>query len=144
MEDAATKAITIAVSLFVTLVIVSLVVASFGEIKQVFVLTKNTDISIHSQFENIYQIYDGKELNGMGLLNTVKKFEDDTDIVSSVEYPGKNNVLAAKKDKRESEKLKEYLDSNKKEKGIIYRYENQYRVEVKEDNGKTIIKFVAK
>ena len=76
MDDTSTRAINFAVALIVTLVVVTLVVASFSKIKEVYKLTKNTDISLHGRFENIYQTYDGKELNGMGLLNTIKKFED--------------------------------------------------------------------
>jgi hypothetical protein len=143
MEEASTKALTFGVSLFVTMLIVSLVIASFGKIKEVLILTKNTDASIHSQFENIYLVYDGKELNGMGLLNTIKKFEND-DVVSYVDYPGRTNIINKNKNKREVENLKEVMDSGKKYKGRLYRYEDKYRVEVKEINGKTVISFVAK
>lgn len=144
MEDSSTKAISFAVGIFVTIVIVTLVVASFNKIKEAYTLTKNTDTTIHSQFDNIYLTYDGKKLNGMGLLNTIKKFEDDTNIVSYVDYPGRDDIkaLAAHDGIRESEQLKKFLDERKLYKGRRYKYETEYKVEVKVISEKTVIKFV--
>ncbi len=143
MDDTSTRAINFAVALIVTLVIVTLVVASFSKIKEVYSLTKNTDISLHGRFENIYQTYDGKELNGMGLLNTIKKFEDATDIISDVTYPSSASVksTAAAQGKRESTLLKEYMKQNKKVGTHTFTYSNKYKVEVKEVSGKTVINF---
>jgi hypothetical protein len=146
MEDTSTKAISFAIGIFVTMIIVTLVVASFSKIKEAYTLTKNTDIDIHSQFDSLYLTYDGKELNGMGLLNTVRRFEDDINIVEFVDYPGRTNIknLASTNGIRESEQLKKFLDQNKLYGGVRYKYENEYRVEVKDVSGKTRIKFVAK
>lgn len=143
MDDTSTRAINFAVALIVTLVIVTLVVASFSKIKQVYSLTKNTDISLHGQFDNIYLTYDGKELNGMGLLNTIKKFEDATDIISEVTYPSSSTVKsrAIAQGKRESALLKEYLKQNKKVGTHTFTFSNKYKVEVKDVSGKTIINF---
>ena len=143
MDDTSTRAINFAVALIVTLVIVTLVVASFSKIKQVYSLTKNTDISLHGQFDNVYLTYDGKELNGMGLLNTVKKFEDETDIISEVTYPGSATVKAraTSQGKRESTLLKEYLKNNQTVSGHKFTFSNKYKVEVKDVSGKTIINF---
>ena len=143
MDDTSTRAINFAVALIVTLVIVTLVVASFSKIKQVYSLTKNTDISLHGQFDNVYLTYDGKELNGMGLLNTIKKFEDATDIISEVTYPSSSTVKsrAIAQGKRESALLKEYLKQNKKVGTHTFTFSNKYKVEVKDVSGKTIINF---
>ncbi len=143
MDDTSTRAINFAVALIVTLVVVTLVVASFSKIKEVYKLTKNTDISLHGRFENIYQTYDGKELNGMGLLNTIKKFEDATDLVESITYPSSSTVKATAQaqGKRESTLLKEYLKQNKKVGTHTFTFSNKYKVEVKEVSGKTVINF---
>ena len=145
MEDTSTRAISFAIGIFVTLIVVTLVVASFSKIKEAYTLTKNTEIDIHSQFDSIYLTYDGKKLNGMGLLNTLRKFEDDTNIIEYVDYPGRTRVknLANSNGIRESEQLKKFLDQNKLYYGIRYKYENEYRVEVKDVSGKTRINFVA-
>ncbi|MBR6688474.1 MAG: hypothetical protein IKL68_00455 [Clostridia bacterium] len=142
MEDSSTRAINFAVALIVTLIIVSLVVTSFSKVKEIYSLTKNTDNAIHSGFDNIYEIYDGKELNGMGLLNTVKKFEEDNEIVSEVRYPSSNIVKGrVGSDGRESTLLKQYMQDNEYVYGHRYSFERMYKVEVKEENGKIIINF---
>lgn len=112
MEDVSPKVLIFAVSLFITLIIVALVVSIFSKVKDIYSMTKNTDNSIHASFDNIYQTYDGKKLNGMGLLNTVKKFEEENDVVSEVRYPGYTNVRATANSsgKREVVVLKECFE----------------------------------
>ena len=127
MDETSTKAISFSVGIFVTIVIVSLVVAAFNEIKLIYKSTKNTETSIHSQFDNIYLTYDGKELTGMGLLSTVRKYEDATDIVAYVDYPARVNLLveAEVNGRRESELLEEYFDYKVTVSGVKFRYENK-------------------
>ena len=146
MGETSTKAINFAVGIFVTIVIDTLVVASFNESKKVYRLTKNTDTTIHSQFDSIYLTYDGKQANGMELLNTVRKYEDATDIIGYVDYPGGSTIksLARTNGLRESEQLKKFLDENKSYNGIRYKYENRYKITVKQISGQTVIKFEAK
>lgn len=143
MEDVSPKALIFAVSLFVTMVVVSLVVVTFGKIKEIYAMTKNTDNSIHASFENIYQTYDGKELNGMGVLNTVKKFEEENDVVSEVRYPAYASIRnrANSSGKREVVVLKEYFEGRKTIGGHTFKYETMYTAKVKEIDGKTIIEF---
>ena len=143
MEDVSPKVLVFAVSLFVTMVIVSLVVVTFGKIKEIYSMTKNTDNSIHASFENVYQTYDGKKLNGMGLLNTVKKFEEENEYVSEVRYPSYAAIRteANNNHKREVTVLKEYFEKRKTKGGHTFKYETMYTAQVKEVDGKTIIEF---
>ncbi len=143
MEDVSPKVLIFAVSLFVTMVVVSLVVITFGKIKEIYSMTKNTDNSIHASFENVYQTYDGKKLNGMGVLNTVKKFEEENDLVSEVRYPGYTGVrtTANSTGKREVVVLKECFEKRLTKGGHTFKYETKYTAQVKEIDGKTIIEF---
>ena len=120
MSDITTRTIIIGVGLFVTLTIVGLLVGMFGQMREIFGMVNKTDTSIKSQFEDIYSMYNGKVESGVGLLNTIKKFEDEKSWIK-INYPQKNIItshmesyyIAYGKSLREAVCLKGLMENNK-------------------------------
>lgn len=136
MDEITTRAIIIAVNIFVTIAIVTVLILTFGRMKEIYKVVASTDNSIYSKFNNVYDMYNGKVETGIGLLNAIKKYKDDDDIV--VKYPNKEAILQTDLD--ELTILKEKMKSNDE---TEYRYENRYNVIVYNDdeNGNTVIDF---
>ena len=134
MSDTTTRTVVIAVNILVTIVIVSLIFGMFTKMKEIYGLAKETDNSISTSFDSIYETYNGKKENGLGLLNTIKKYEDDPKANIKIVYPGCEAVrnLANDEGKREAVILKNAME------GIEtrlsgYSYEKKYNVRVVED-----------
>lgn len=92
MDDMATRAIIIGVNIFVTITIVTLILMMFNELGGVYGLVKNTETSISSRFSDIYSVYNGKSESGLGLLNTLKKFEDEGVTPIVIIYPSSTEI----------------------------------------------------
>lgn len=152
MDYITNKTVLIGVGIFVTLIIVTMVLLVFNEMKGVYNVVAKTETDIYTQFNNIVSMYDNAKMNGVELVNTIKKYEseirkedqDNTKLVD-VKYPGVDTVRRAARLEgiREAEYLKQKMEENIKLEGISYRYENQYNVYVeKDEKGITIIIFV--
>lgn len=136
MDENATTAIVIATAIFVSVVVLSLILASFNEMYEIYSLVGQTNLDISAGYiEN----YHGKELDGMDLLNTLKKVEEEDEVVVVVDYPGKSALVssAVASGKREAEMMRELLKNG----GSQYNYSNKYDVRVIDDNGTITIKF---
>ncbi len=139
MEDITTRVIVIAVNIFVTIAIVSLVIIMFFQMQDIYGVVAKTNTSIYERFNNVYSMYNGRTMTGLGLLNTIKKYESKTDQNITVSYPGSGEVkdYALKNNIRESVHLKSLMEN---EDG--YKYENKYNVTVEtSDNGQITIRF---
>ena len=147
MEDMGVKAVVIGVSIFVTLVVLSLVFLSFNQMTEIFALVQDTDNSIHKEFENYVDkykaTYDDKTLTGVDLLNALKKAEAEEGIEVEVTYNGYLNVRtkASQNSQREVQYLKYLMEGNKKLNGIKYTYQDKYSVTVEEQENKIVIRF---
>lgn len=143
MDDITTRAIVIAVNVFVTIAIVSLIIVMFFQMKEIYGVVVTTDTSIYNKFDDVYSMYHGKVETGIGLLNTLKKYEDNNDTQVIITYPNSANIRDEIKNKiREASYLKDLMQNNKEYKGIKYRYEDKYNVTVSdEENGTVIINF---
>lgn len=146
MDDITTRAIVIGVSVFVTLTIVTLVITMFFQMQEIYGIVATTDTSIYSAFDDIYAMYYGRTMSGLGLLNTIKRYEDRTDIDVVVVYPGSTKIKqhvessnasnTSKTPLRESVYLKSLMEQNKE-----YKYETKYYVTV-EGSVNTQIKII--
>ena len=85
MKDVSMRAILVAVSIFVTMIIVTILFGSFNTIKEIYGTVNKVNNSIYDTFNDIYAMYNGKTENGIGLLNTIKKYEDNDSVL--VRYP---------------------------------------------------------
>lgn len=152
MDDIPTRAIIIGVNIFVTITIVSLLIIMFSQMGEIYGVVANTDTSIASRFDDIYSMYHGRTETGVGLLNTIKAFEEDNSQEVIIMYPGAVNIRSyleeyndAREEKdqiREVEYLKELIQNQDTEYGAIYRYEDRYSVTVSErEDGKLVISF---
>ena len=155
MDDITTRAIIIGVNIFVTITIVSLVIIMFSQMGDIYGVVANTDTSIASRFDDIYSMYNGRTETGVGLLNTIKQFEEDNEYLVVIKYPKSNEIRTYLEDynkskneenkKREAEYLKELIQNEKKAielYGRKYRYEDKYNVTVSEsENGILEINF---
>lgn len=143
MEDLGVKSVIIGTSIFVTLIIVSLIFVSFNHMKEIYSLVNETDTSINNTFNTYYDQYNGKEVTGLELLNILKKIEDDeTDV--TVTYYGMNAIKnrAQELNIRELECLKELMDGKIAIPGATgHSYIRKHSVSVTQNNGALKIEF---
>lgn len=153
MNDITTKTIVIAVNIFITITITTLIIVMFFEIQEIYGIVADTDISISSRFDDVYSMYDGKVESGIGLLNTIKKFEENEDQFIIVKYPKSeelrneiksyNETVSKEQQKREATELKKLMEQEKTYKGEVFKYENKYNVSVTtNEQGVLIIEFI--
>ena len=143
MDDITTRAIVIAVNIFITITIVSLVVIMFFQMREIYGVVATTDTSIYNKFNDVYSMYHGKVETGIGLLNTLKKYEESNDGQVIIVYPDSEQIRAYVEGerKREAVYLKELMEKNKKhEPGGSHKFtlENKYNVIVEDNNDQTI------
>ena len=152
MDDSTTRVVIIATNIIVTMVIVTLKVLSFSQMKEIYGMVNKTDNSIYNKFNDIYSMYNGRVESGIGLLNTLKKYEEAEDEQIVIMYPnateirseikGLNETRVRYEQIREATYLKDMMKNNKTYNGITYKYENKYNVTVTNGtNGKIIINF---
>jgi len=80
MDYITSKIFVMGVGIFVTLAIFTGVILVFSEVNDVFEAVENTDTSIYNQYDNIYSMYSQSTLNTVGLLNTLRKYENDANV----------------------------------------------------------------
>ena len=146
MDDITTRTVIIAVNIFVTITIVTLIILSFFKLQDIYGLVRKTDTSIYNTFDNVYSKYNGKVVSGIGLLNALKSQEDSNEAIV-ISYTGSNiiteelsKINANKNDdvkQRESAYLKQLMEEGKE-----YNYEDKYKGTVHEnDDGKIVVDF---
>lgn len=86
MDYTTSKAFIIGVGIFVTLTIVSLFIVVLNIVVDIYNSTETTDTSIIAQFDNLYSMYSGAELNALNLMNTLRKYETDTTVRIGVKF----------------------------------------------------------
>ncbi len=135
MDDITTRTIIIAVNIFITIAIVSLVIIMFFQMKEIYGVVATTDTSIYNKFDDVYSMYHGKVETGIGLLNTIKKYEDQTDNQVIIKYDGYQEIRDnLENDEREVVKLKELMNEGKE-----YSFEDKYNVTVSDGEDGTVI-----
>lgn len=90
MDYTTSKAFVIGVGIFVTLVIVGSFILVLTTVGDIYNVTENTNTSIVAQFDNIYSMYSGAELNALNLMNTLRKYETDNVVRVGVKFKGED------------------------------------------------------
>ena len=153
MDDITTRTVVIGVGIIVTLTIVSLLIIMFFQMSDIYGVVLKTDTSIAGRFNDVYSMYDGKVTTGIGLLNAIKKYEDNPDYYVVIKYPKSDELRQEIKayntgrpeneQRREATELKKLMEQNMQYSGEVFRYENKYSVTVSEKtDGTLIIDFV--
>lgn len=134
MDDNATRAIVIGVNVFVTITIVTIVMFMFFQMQEIYGVVAKTDNSIYSTFDNVHAMYSGRTMSGLGLLNTIKKYENQTYKEIVIQYPGSDRVQQYTADSglREATFLKDIMQGSGEYLGNNYSFEKQYLVQVEE------------
>lgn len=127
MDEITTRVVVIGVAIFVTLSIVTIVIVMFFQMQEIYGIVATTDTSIYSTFDNVYSMYNGRTMTGLGLLNTIKKYEDKSQQKVLIKYPGSAEVKKYIEDtgSREVVYLKSLMEIGKQ-----YKYETKYNVTV--------------
>ncbi len=86
MDYTTSKAFVIGVGIFVTLTIVGSFILILGEVADIYNETENTNTSIIAQYDNVYSMYAGAELNALNLMNTLRKYETDSDVRIGIKF----------------------------------------------------------
>ena len=58
----------------------------------IYGVVATTDTDISSRFDDIYSMYYGRTETGIGLLNTIKTFEEDNEYDVVITYPGSEYI----------------------------------------------------
>ena len=80
MDFIGTKAIYIAVAIFITLSITTAILVTFNQVTDIYQKVYNTDVGIKKEF-NEFTMYQNTQMSGLELYNTVRKFKDDNNIL---------------------------------------------------------------
>lgn len=112
MDTPANKALTIAVAIFITIMITSGVFFSIGQMQSIYSQVYETDISIQNRFSE-YEAFDNTEKTGIDLMNTAKKYRDSDVVTVRIGAGEKLNTSQA------IERLPSMLGSNPGE--VIYK-----------------------
>lgn len=91
MGEAANKAITFGVGIFVTMMIASGVIGVFSQMQEIYKQVDSTDTSVTSRFGK-FAMYDNTTVTGMDVINCANKYYDDTFIVVSYNGANVNNI----------------------------------------------------
>jgi len=140
MDYITSKIFVMGVGIFVTLAIFTGVILVFSEVNDVFEAVENTDTSIYNQYDNIYSMYSQSTLNTVGLLNTLRKYENDANvhILASFiigEEPSEDGGKTTMINSIERNDANGYIYTGK------IGYETLYDVSVKEENAQFYIIF---
>ena len=92
MDFLSTKVIYIAVGLFITIVITTSIVFTISKVSQIYGQVNKTDIDIKSGIAE-FAMYDNTTLYGIDLVNTVKKYKVDNNVVINIKL--KNGALSS-------------------------------------------------
>jgi len=141
MDYITSKVFVIAVGILVTLTIVTGVIFVLSSVNDIFDAVENTNTSIYDQYDNIYSTYGGATLNTVGLLNTLRKYEEEEGMHILVSF-------SAGEEATEYSSKTELIQRIESETGLIYQgiigYETLYDVSVREENLDIYITFTRK
>lgn len=81
MDEITTKAIIIGVSVFVTLIIVTVIVFEFSQIQSVYKITAETNVSFEDRLDEFDKYRDSSNyFNGLDVKNTKAKYSSDKSV----------------------------------------------------------------
>lgn len=127
MDYTISKAFVIGVGIFVTLIIVGSFILVLRVVTDIYNKTENTNTSIIAQFDNIYSMYAGAELNALDLTNTLRKYEQDDTVRIGLKMKSYEEVEYDNGNVEVLEKVNNMINSGK------LSYEKLFNVSVTED-----------
>ena len=78
MDEIASKAIIIGVSIFVTLIIITVLIFEFTQIKDIYRVTAETDVTFEAKLNEFDKYRDSNNyFNGLDVKNTIEKYKND-------------------------------------------------------------------
>ena len=87
MDEIASKAIIIGVSIFVTLIIVTVLVFEFTQIRDVYRITAETNITFEDKLDEFDKYRDSNNyFNGLDVKNTIEKYRNDKTVDVCLEH----------------------------------------------------------
>lgn len=120
MDDSATKAIQIAVGVFITIIITTGVIYVINNIKDVYGGVYKTNVGLQDEFYE-FDEYENTEKTGIDLLNTVKKYLDSNIVKVHLNTDNNNDYI----NRRDSTYYQNYL-SKRNEEGTTANSFNRY------------------
>lgn len=120
MDEIVTKAIIIGVSIFVTLLIVTVLIFEFTQISSVYKVTAETNITFEERLSEFDKYRDSTNyFNGLDVKNTIQKYKNDKSVDVCIDEGGTINcsdsIIINKSD------YKEPYKSRMDEEGIKYK-----------------------
>lgn len=91
MGEAANKAITFGVGIFVTMIIISAVIGIFSQMQEIYRQVDSTDTNVTTKFGR-YAMYDNTTVTGMDVINCANKYYNDTFVVVTYQGIDVNNI----------------------------------------------------
>lgn len=121
MDEITTKAIIIGVSIFVTLIIVTVIIFEFSQIQSIYKVTAETNITFEERFNEFDKYKDANNyFNGLDVKNTNAKYIND----KSVDVCLRNSVNEICNDSLDIQSE----DYNKEYTSSLESVENKYRI----------------
>lgn len=81
MEETGVKALLIGVSIFITLIIVTVVIMEFFQIGEIYKSVGETNVSFESKFDEFSKFNDSNNIfNGVNVKNYIKKYKNDDSV----------------------------------------------------------------
>lgn len=147
MDNVSSKFFVIGVGILVTLTIVSGVILGLAKMGEIFGLVENTNTSIISQFDSLYAMYNGTETNVIGLINTLRRYEQDESvvIVETNYTPLDDSGIAIEIADRRTEEYKAKriakIEEERENGNSDFQYESKRKITVIEEGTYTVLKF---
>ena len=126
MDYTTSKAFVIGFGIFVTLTIAGSFILILSTVSDIYNATENTNTSIVAQYDNVYSMYAGAELNALNLMNTLRKYENDTEIRVGIRYKNDEEEYFGASNKQLLNELTEKIVAEE------LSYEKMFKVSVKE------------
>ncbi len=142
MDILSNKAVLIGFGVLITIIVMTGVLFAVNQIKEIYGYVDKNDISVVKEFEDIFNSYNGAKMNGVDLVNTIRRFEGS--LVVSVTYPESQTAKTLASNGNPSKREATYINDIMKEgTNALYRYEKEYnvRVEYLDNNQKMKIIF---
>ncbi len=143
MDYMSNKALIIAVSLIVTMIVASAVLLIINQVTTIYGQVYETDTSIQNTFDE-FDSYDNTEKTLLEFLNTIKKYRNNSNV--TIRYNSIDFTTVEEKDK-EIDNLKIYLQIEKDNEKISIDTtfsSSMYIANVEKNDNKVIISFKEK
>ena len=89
MDEIVTKALIIGVSIFITLIIVTVLILEFTQIKDIYRITAESNITFEQRLDEFDKYRDSSNyFNGLDVKNTIEKYRNDKSVEVCIDEDG--------------------------------------------------------